>query len=82
MKTVNIMNLKIGNIVHFHCARFEITSTKIVIAKGINEIKDAQRDTVMIAKGQWIDGKQVKGYFGRDTDWIFQGNSNVSHSVE
>ncbi len=81
-KSVNIMNLVVGNIVHFLGARFEITATNIVEHRSINVEFNAERDTVMCANGKWLDGEIENCYFGPHTDWNFQGNKRVSHAVE
>ena len=79
---VNIMDLEIGHIVHFHGARFEITKKTVVKNRSMHEEFNADRDTIMCANGVWLDGAKVNGYFGPNKDWNFQGNKNVSHAVE
>lgn len=81
-KQVNIMDLVVGNIVHFHGARFEVTATKIVEHRSMHDVFNADRDTMMVANGKWLDGAKVNGYFGPNKDWNFQGNKRVSHAVE
>lgn len=79
---VNILALNIGDIVRFHGARFVITSTKL-LPQGADHI--AQYGVIsdtMCANGKWLDGAEVTGYFGRDKDWGFQGNSHATHTVE
>ena len=83
MQAKNIMNLTLGDVVHFHGARFEITVTKVYYNQRThNETPDEKRDTVMSANGKWLSGNVVQGYFGPNKDWTFQGNCNVTHTVE
>lgn len=69
-KSVNIMDLKTGMIVHCHSARFEITSTRIYQDCG----KQGEKNKVMVANGKWLDGRIEPFYFGPEKDWKFQGN--------
>ncbi len=80
-KYINQMDVKIGDIVHFHGARFEITSRKdykennpIILAGGI--------DSYCAANGKWLDGEIINGYFGPKKDWNFQGNKRVTLTIE
>lgn len=70
---VNIMDLKVGMIVDFYEARFQILDTKIIQMDG---------QSVMVAHGKWLEGCIMTGYFGPDQDWTFQGNRFVSYYVE
>ena len=81
MKQVNQMDVRVGDVVHFHGARFEIISSK--------EIMETQKDLIATghksyvrAVGKWLDGEIVPGYFGPGKNWDFQGNRNVTLSVE
>ena len=69
-KSVNIMDLNTGMIVHCHSARFEITSTRIYQDCG----QPGEKNRVMVANGKWLDGRIEPGYFGPGNDWEFQGN--------
>jgi FtsP/CotA-like multicopper oxidase with cupredoxin domain len=80
--TVNIFDLKVGNVVHFHGARFEVISTEVQEHRSFRGEFNADRDTVMVAKAKWLDGGIVNGYFGPNKDWTFQGNKNVTEAVE
>jgi hypothetical protein len=66
-KRICRLDLNVGDIAHFQGARFEITTTRVYEDKYDNE-------TVMVAIGKWLDGKEITGYFGKDINWNFQGN--------
>lgn len=79
-KSVPYTELKVGNIVHFHGARFLIESTKIVPE---TDARYKQYGDIMSAQGKWIDGEEVRGYFGRNNpNWHFQGNKNAEAHIE
>lgn len=86
MQTVdkNIMDLEVGDIVHFYGARFEVTTTRVVYHRTgtDNQLPPQRSDCVMVAKAKWIDGHIENGYFGPMKDWTFQGNFRVSYKVE
>ncbi|HDR9259599.1 TPA: hypothetical protein QDB21_005621 [Burkholderia vietnamiensis] len=65
-----------GDIAHFYGARFEIISTEL------HEPHEHDELPVMVAIGKWIDGAAVRGYFGPDKDWNFQGNKRARVAIE
>lgn len=71
---VKATDLKVGNIVQFYNARFEILETNII----------NQNDSpTMTTKAKWLDGEEIRGYFGKGTiDWNFQGNDLAYFAVE
>lgn len=73
------LDLKVGDIAHFHGARFEIYSTNIVDGHNDREWPD---EKVMVAMGKWLDGHTVTGYFGPGKDWNFQGNHRAYVDIE
>lgn len=77
-KTINNLELQVGNIVHAYGARFAIVSTRIV--------EDREPDNsgpIMSAMGKWLDGRTETGYFGPTcSNWNFQGNRRVSVTIE
>lgn len=84
-KPINIMNLEVGMIVHFHGARFEVTSVEVKThsSNGSMNIRpEVREDRVMVAHAKWLSGNIVNGYFGPEKDWTFQGNYWVSYMVE
>jgi len=78
-KSISTVDLSIGNIVHFHGARFEIYSA-MMVAGHADRRQPAEQ--VMVAMGKWLDGDEVTGYFGRTKDWNFQGNKNARVNIE
>jgi len=86
-QTVNIMDFKVGMIVHAHGARFEIISAEIK-QEYAGSIAGAQRIAegnaeYMSAHSKWLDGRDEGYYFGpKKPEWHFQGNKNVSYQVE
>tara|TARA_R110000868_G_scaffold2590_4_gene18610 strand:- start:120 stop:371 length:252 start_codon:yes stop_codon:yes gene_type:complete len=78
-KTIARTSLAVGHIVHFHGARFEITSTKLLPDCSFGIDSD---DLIIVANGQWIDGQEVAGYFGKGADWTFQGNQFATADIE
>jgi hypothetical protein len=80
-KQVNIMDLKVGDIVHFHGARFEITSRREVQETSPEFVENGITSYVT-CNGKWLSGNIERGYFGPTKDWNFQGNKRVSHAVE
>lgn len=78
-KIVTTPELNVGNIVHFHGARFEI-HTATMYAQTEERLK--QYGPVMAAIGKWLDGQIVPSYFGPEKDWKFQGNSLATVAIE
>lgn len=76
-KQINYTELNVGNVVHFHGARFEIYEAYMIA----DPLPD-NSGPIMRAKGKWLDGATVNGYFGPNKDWIFQGNKRAICSVE
>ncbi len=76
LKSIPHTELQVGNITHFHGARFEIISADLK--------NDAHRENpiYMSAQGKWIDGEIVPCYFGPTINWHFQGNSNGRVIIE
>lgn len=81
-KLINQMDVKVGDIVHSYGARFEIISRTdhketdpVVLAYGGTE-------TFCSAIGKWLDGEIIRGYFGPDMNWNFQGNKRVTLRIE
>jgi len=76
---IRTTDLNVGDIVHFHGARFEIYNTTM-----FRETEERYKiyGPVMVAMGKWLDGAIVNGYFGPNKDWNFQGNKNASVCVE
>ena len=74
-KRINQMDVKVGDIVHFYGARFEIISRRDGSDKELNK-------PYCSAIGKWLDGQVVRGYFGPEKNWNFQGNNNVTLQVE
>lgn len=81
-KTLPYTALKVGHIVHFHGARFEITSTKTYPQEAYHITRYGVISDTMSAIGKWIDGTTVTGYFGPGKDWHFQGNASAIAEVE
>ncbi len=81
LKQINILNIFVGDIVRFHGARFEITTTRIYKETDERLIENGCFN-VMCANGKWIDGQIVDGYFGPTKDWGFQGNKNATVMIE
>ena len=69
--------LQVGNIVHFHGARFEIVSTDLQ-----KDHRDEGNGDIMVAMGKWLDGEVVQGYFGPTKQWNFQGNKLAIREIE
>lgn len=77
-KTVKCTELKVGDVVHFYGARFEIYETELHDAATCG----SKYGDVMSARGKWLDGECVRGYFGPKKGWTFQGNEMATHVVE
>lgn len=80
-KRINQLEIEVGNIVHAHGARFEITEVR-TYAEHDKQLLAMGRDKVVAATGKWIDGRIETGYFGPEKDWTFQGNSGVTLRIE
>lgn len=79
-KLIKTTALQPGNIVHFYGARFEVLSVQMHTVKN-----DAAPGCgfALSSKAKWLDGMEVRGYFGKGTDdWNFQGNDLATVSVE
>jgi hypothetical protein len=75
VKRINQLDIKVGHIVHFHGARFEIVARA--------EYRDRETgELVVAATGKWLDGEAIRHYFGPDKDWNFQGNKSVIRQIE
>ena len=80
-----VLDLRVGDIVKFEGARFEIVSTEIFSENcrpepehGIDAVMP-----VMQANAKWLSGSIMRGYFGPDyKDWCFQGNKFRSVVIE
>ena len=81
MKTVSYTELQVGNIVHFYRARFEIISAEIC-KESLQNAEKGMPEEFMSAKGVWLDGEEISGYFGRGTAWHFQGNIKARCAIE
>jgi hypothetical protein len=78
-KQIKTTELKVGNIVHFYGARFEVLFTAIQKATD----NDACKKDVLWSKAKWLDGNEIGGYFGRNCeDWNFQGNDLATVNIE
>lgn len=79
-RPIKATQLQVGNIVHFYGARFEVTYVHMFTDKN-NAAPEC--GFVMTSKATWLDGEEVKGYFGKGTtDWNFQGNDNAIYHIE
>lgn len=74
--------LQVGHIVQFYGARFEIYSTETHPQDADHVAKYGVISDTMVAKGRWIDGAIIPGYFGPSKDWTFQGNAHATAWVE
>lgn len=72
---INQMDVKIGDIIHFYGAMFEIISRRDGFDKKLNK-------PYCSAIGKWISGKIIPGYFGPEKPWDFQGNDRVTLQIE
>lgn len=79
-KQITLPELQVGNIAHFHGARFEITAAKMLPESMWG--KSNGNGDVMVANGKWLDGQIVNGYFGPTKDWTFQGNKLATVVIE
>ena len=80
-KHINQLEVKVGDVVHFHGARFEIIERK-EYAETQQDLIDIGRTVYVSAIGKWLDGDVVRGYFGPDKNWNFQGNCGVTLLIE
>ena len=77
-KQITNVELKVGNIVQFCGARFEIFSTQLV-----EDHSNDNSGPIMVAMGKWLSGAVVAGYFGpRSAPWNFQGNRRAVVCIE
>jgi hypothetical protein len=80
-----VHNLKAGDLVHVHGAVFRIIEdAKACMGFSLWYRKSGKCEPlhgpvdVAQARGEWVSGETVKGYFGPDcTPWVFQGNFNA-----
>lgn len=75
------LELRVGDIAHFHGARFEITRAELK-QETDKQLIDAGHPQYMSADGKWLDGAIETGYFGPTKDWYFQGNGNATCCIE
>lgn len=80
LQSINIMDLKVGHVIHHYGARFRVTDTKVVTPDP--HYPHNHPEPIMVAQAEWIDGIVEPGYFGPDKGWVFQGNARVAHWVE
>lgn len=77
---VNITQMRVGDIVHAHGARFRV---KEIRNYALSSFPDRQGpDHVVVNIAEWLSGRIERGYFGPNKDWNFQGNHNVSLWIE
>ena len=78
-KYIKTTDLQVGNIVHFYGARFEVLEVQMNQPHSTDKIQKP----FLSSKAKWIDGVQVRGYFGEGTiDWNFQGNDQAGVTIE
>lgn len=78
-KTIKTTELQVGNIVHFYGARFEVLSTQMNEPHSTDNIQKP----FLSSKAKWLDGEEIRGYFGKDTtNWNFQGNELARVTIE
>jgi hypothetical protein len=82
VKRINQMEVKVGDVVHFYGARFEIISRKDYVETDKDLLALGAGPTYCSAIGKWLDGAIVRGYFGPTKNWNFQGNKNVTLQIE
>lgn len=70
---ISIMNFKVGMVVLFSGARFQITAVQRHQTK--SGLGDDEMVEVVCGNGKWLSGRIERGYFGPTQDWIFQGNA-------
>ncbi|TES65654.1 hypothetical protein E2P84_36615 [Burkholderia cepacia] len=85
MQTIRISTTQLhkGDVVHAHGARFEIVSD-VTSYRGQGEpaFNEHGVGSVAACTGRWIDGAVVRGYFGPNKDWTFQGNHHALVRIE
>ena len=72
-RKVKSSELEAGMIVYFYGARFELQDNR--------KVSEQDGKPVYGITGKWLDGEVVRGYFGPDKDWRFQGNDNACWTV-
>lgn len=81
-KIISVVELNVGDIVHFYGARFEITCA-VMFRQDDDHIRQfGHIGPTMAANGKWLDGATQTGYFGPGKDWNFQGNKGARVTVE
>lgn len=79
-EAVAVTNLRVGDMVEFYGAIFEIVDTgesrgHIDGHEAYGRFDDfVGPSPVAVPKGRFVSGAPVTGYFGPDRDWTFQGN--------
>jgi hypothetical protein len=74
-KRICILDLKAGDIVHEHGARWLVLNVQIK--------PHSDGDMVLSSTSQWLSGATTKGYFDESTiDWNFQGNHKRLINIE
>jgi len=81
-KSIKYTELQVGNVVRFYGARFEIVNAVMYRQDADHIAQYGVISHTMVAKGKWLDGEIITGYFGPTKDWNFQGNSNASVTIE
>jgi len=79
-KIVTYPELNVGDIVHFHGARFEVHTACMYREEDFGKANG--HGPVMVAHARWLDGAVVSNYFGPGKDWNFQGNKLASAHIE
>ncbi len=82
LKTIKYPELQVGHIAHFYGARFRITSVELYPQDAAHKAQYGECGETMSARGQWLDGETVRGYFGPNVDWKFQGNMHATIEIE
>ena len=71
--------LRAGMVVHHYGARFRLRDDRAEHAPNAH-IPDSL--TSYTITGDWMDGATIRGYFGPDRAWHFQGNDLAVWTVE
>ena len=85
-RTIQITSaqFRAGMVLHFHGARFRLRDDVKAHyhANAIGRRDYNMERPVFTATGDWLDGDEVRGYFGRDLPWRFQGNDLAVWAAE
>ena len=82
MKRITYPELNLGDVARAHGACFEIIEVVMYRQDADHKAKYGDMGPTVCAKGRWLNGAVVKGYFGPGVDWTFQGNKGAEIYIE